>query len=242
MEDELLALWSSHVGLGRLRDPRPGGGDRPGRPGLRAHRRAGDGQGHLPSTCRGPRNVAEIRFEPRFIQLYEEIWDDLRDEVLVSYERAKQRGLSGLSRDRPSPPEEPVRARQSPAAAAQPPDRLRARGLRSRRHRRRLGAGDAHWAGSTPSSSGQPSGIWAADLDLDHQGTALGPLWEQIAVTMEETVLGFLIGVVLGVIFGIALGRNRLLADVLGPYIKAANSIPRVVLGSIFVIWLGLGM
>ena len=74
------------------------------------------------------------------------------------------------------------------------------------------------------------------------QGTAQGPLWEQIAVTLEETVLGFLIGVVLGVIFGVALGRNRLLADILGPYIQVANSIPRVVLGSIFVIWLGLGM
>jgi NitT/TauT family transport system permease protein len=47
---------------------------------------------------------------------------------------------------------------------------------------------------------------------------------------------------VLGVIFGVILGRNRFLADVLGPYIKAANSIPRVVLGSIFVIGLGLGM
>src|SRR5206468_5040217 len=60
--------------------------------------------------------------------------------------------------------------------------------------------------------------------------------------TMEETVFGFLIGVVLGIIFGIALGRNRLLADILGPYIKGANAIPRVVLGSIFIIWLGLGM
>ena len=37
-----------------------------------------------------PRQVAEIRFEPRFVELYREIWDDLRDEVLVSYERGKQ--------------------------------------------------------------------------------------------------------------------------------------------------------
>jgi len=58
---------------------------------------------------------------------------------------------------------------------------------------------------------------------------------------MKETVLGFLVGVGLGVVFGIALGRIHLLADVLGPYIKAANSIPRVVLGSIFIISLGLG-
>jgi NitT/TauT family transport system ATP-binding protein len=36
-----------------------------------------------------PRNIAEIRFQPRFVELYEEIWNDLRDEVLVSYERSK---------------------------------------------------------------------------------------------------------------------------------------------------------
>ena len=37
-----------------------------------------------------PRNVAEIRFDPRFIEIYEEIWKDLKDEVLVSYERQKR--------------------------------------------------------------------------------------------------------------------------------------------------------
>jgi NitT/TauT family transport system ATP-binding protein len=36
-----------------------------------------------------PRHVSEIRFESRFVELYREIWEDLRDEVLVSYERAK---------------------------------------------------------------------------------------------------------------------------------------------------------
>ena len=37
-----------------------------------------------------PRNVAEIRFEPRFVELYHTIWDDLRSEVMISYERSKQ--------------------------------------------------------------------------------------------------------------------------------------------------------
>ena len=37
-----------------------------------------------------PRNVAEIRFQPEFSRIYQEIWDDLRDEVLVSYERSKR--------------------------------------------------------------------------------------------------------------------------------------------------------
>src|SRR5437016_1997618 len=88
---------------------------------------------------------------------------------------------------------------------------------------------------------GQPSGIWQQIVTWVTQGTAQGPLWQQIAVTLEEAILGFVIGVVLGVIFGVVLGRNQFLADVLGPYIKALNSIPRVTLGSIFVIALGLG-
>jgi NitT/TauT family transport system permease protein len=88
---------------------------------------------------------------------------------------------------------------------------------------------------------GQPSKIWSQIVTWQQHGTAQGPLWEQIRATLKETVLGFIIGVVLGVIFGVLLGRVRLLADVLGPYIKAANSIPRVVLGSIFIIGLGLG-
>src|SRR5690242_7792914 len=39
-----------------------------------------------------PRHVAEIRFEPRFVELYQQIWEDLRNEVMISYERTKQRG------------------------------------------------------------------------------------------------------------------------------------------------------
>ena len=88
---------------------------------------------------------------------------------------------------------------------------------------------------------GQPSGIWAQLVTWVTQGTAQGSLWAQIANTLGETVLGFVIGVVLGVVFGVVLGRNRSLADVLSPFIKVANSIPRIVLGSIFVIALGLG-
>jgi len=89
---------------------------------------------------------------------------------------------------------------------------------------------------------GQPSGIWAQLVTWATQGTAQGPLWQQIATTLEETVLGFLIGVVLGVFFGVLLGRVQFLADVLGPYIKAANSLPRVTLAPLLAIGLGLGM
>ena len=89
---------------------------------------------------------------------------------------------------------------------------------------------------------GQPSGIWKQLHTWIVHGTAQGPLWKQVAVTLEETVLGFTFGVVGGVVCGIILGTNRLLADIFSPYIKAFNSIPRVVLGSIFTIAFGLGL
>jgi NitT/TauT family transport system permease protein len=89
---------------------------------------------------------------------------------------------------------------------------------------------------------GQPSGIWAQIVTWVTQGTAQGPLWEQIAVTLEEAIIGFLIGAILGIVFGVVLGRNRFLADVLGPFVKVANSIPRVTLAPLFAIGLGLGI
>lgn len=87
-----------------------------------------------------------------------------------------------------------------------------------------------------------PSTIVAQLASWIANGTSQGPLWGEVLVTLEETVLGFLIGAILGIVFGIVLGRDKLLADVFSIYIKVANSIPRIVLGSIFVISLGLGM
>ena len=37
-----------------------------------------------------PRNVTEIRFDQRFVEIYHQIWEDLKSEVLISYERSKQ--------------------------------------------------------------------------------------------------------------------------------------------------------
>jgi NitT/TauT family transport system permease protein len=89
---------------------------------------------------------------------------------------------------------------------------------------------------------GQPSKVISQIHVWMKDGTEAGSLWTQIGVTLEEAVLGFLIGVTAGVVCGIALGRVRILAEVFGPYIKILNSIPRIVLGSIFIVWLGLGL
>jgi NitT/TauT family transport system permease protein len=97
------------------------------------------------------------------------------------------------------------------------------------------------WKIVDPFFFGQPSGIWHQLTDWAQHGTQYGSLWLQVWITMKEALLGFVVGVAAGIIFGILLGQVRFLADVLGPYIKAMNALPRIVLGSIFVVWLGLG-
>jgi len=80
--------------------------------------------------------------------------------------------------------------------------------------------------------------LWTWVVD----GTQAGPLWQQVLITVEEAVIGFVVGVLLGIVCGVALGRVRLLSDVFGAYIKVFNSIPRIVVGSILIVWLGLGI
>ncbi|MFG2595860.1 ABC transporter permease [Streptomyces sp. NPDC048462] len=92
-----------------------------------------------------------------------------------------------------------------------------------------------------PFNFSMPSKIWEQIRTWVTDGTAQGSLWEQIWYTLYEALLGWVIGVIAGVLFGIALGRVRFAADVLGPYIKVLNALPRIVLAPIFLIWFGLG-
>ncbi|WP_327365479.1 ABC transporter permease [Streptomyces sp. NBC_01217] len=92
-----------------------------------------------------------------------------------------------------------------------------------------------------PFNFSMPSKIWDQIRTWVVDGTAQGSLWEQIWYTLYEALLGWVIGVLGGVLLGIALGRVRFAADVLGPYIKVLNALPRIVLAPIFLIWFGLG-
>jgi NitT/TauT family transport system permease protein len=89
---------------------------------------------------------------------------------------------------------------------------------------------------------GQPSGIVSQLNDWVRHGTAYGSIWLQIWTTFKEAVLGFVVGVAAGVIVGVLLGQFRFFSEVLSPYIKIANAIPRIVLGSLFTVALGLGI
>jgi NitT/TauT family transport system permease protein len=65
-----------------------------------------------------------------------------------------------------------------------------------------------------------------------------GHLW----VTLLETVLAFLFGTVAGLVIGMWLALSPIAAAILDPYIKAMNSMPRVILAPIFAVWFGLGI
>jgi NitT/TauT family transport system permease protein len=70
-----------------------------------------------------------------------------------------------------------------------------------------------------------------------------GPdIWTDLGITLLETVLSFVIGIAGGVALGIWLGLSRFAAAVLQPFVKVFNAIPRILLGPIFVLWLGLGL
>jgi NitT/TauT family transport system permease protein len=89
-----------------------------------------------------------------------------------------------------------------------------------------------------PTLFGKPSGVVSRLNTWIRDGTSIGSLGDQIKVTLEEA----LIGTALGIVCGIALGRVNFLADVFGPFIKVLNSVPRIVLGSVFVLMFGLGL
>jgi sulfonate transport system permease protein len=89
---------------------------------------------------------------------------------------------------------------------------------------------------------GQPSGIVKQLGNWAQHGTQYGSIWEQIWITFKEALLGFAVGGAIGVATGVLLGQFRFLADVASPYIKVANAVPRIVLGALFTVALGLGI
>jgi NitT/TauT family transport system permease protein len=71
---------------------------------------------------------------------------------------------------------------------------------------------------------------------------AAGTVWKHLWVTLTESILAFVIGSLSGVLVGFWFARQPVVAAVFDPYVKMANSLPRVVLAPIFTLWLGLGI
>jgi len=69
-----------------------------------------------------------------------------------------------------------------------------------------------------------------------------GTLWPHLIVTLEESLLGLVVGAALGIALGFVFARSPMVARVFDPYIKMLNAIPRVVLAPLFLLWFGLGI
>lgn len=81
----------------------------------------------------------------------------------------------------------------------------------------------------------RPSRAWQTALDLARNGD----LWVHLTWTVGETVAGFTIGTLIGILVAIVLWWSDFVSRVLDPYIVVLNSVPKVALGPIFVVWLG---
>ena len=92
--------------------------------------------------------------------------------------------------------------------------------------------------------------IWSWFLPVEVAPNALFPeglrgnadIYVHLGVTLLETVLAFTMGTLLGLAFGLWLALAPMAGAILDPYIKALNSMPRVILAPIFALWFGLGI
>jgi NitT/TauT family transport system permease protein len=69
-----------------------------------------------------------------------------------------------------------------------------------------------------------------------------GLLARDLETTLSEAFLGLVLGVVGGVVVGLLLGYFRRVADVVEPLMVSLNSLPRITVAPMLVLWFGLGM
>lgn len=68
-----------------------------------------------------------------------------------------------------------------------------------------------------------------------------GPIWFNAAFTLWVTLLGFALAVAFGLVLGVVVGSSPLAYAALNPLLIGFNSVPKVALVPILVIWFGIG-
>ncbi|WP_103379811.1 ABC transporter permease [Pseudonocardia dioxanivorans] len=66
--------------------------------------------------------------------------------------------------------------------------------------------------------------------------------WGHLEVTLRESLIGFLIGVGSAILLGTAISQVRLVEKTLMPYVVAFQTVPKVALAPLFVVWFGFGL
>ncbi len=83
-----------------------------------------------------------------------------------------------------------------------------------------------------------PSRVWDTVLQLYTEGE----LFYHIGISCLEAVIGFVAGTVLGTLVATALWWSPTVNKVLEPYLVVLNSLPKIALGPIFIVWMGVGV
>jgi NitT/TauT family transport system permease protein len=66
--------------------------------------------------------------------------------------------------------------------------------------------------------------------------------WNDLRVTATEMTLGYVCGGLGGIALGVLFARWRLAADISDPFFTGLNSLPRIALAPLLVIWFGIDM
>jgi len=66
-----------------------------------------------------------------------------------------------------------------------------------------------------------------------------GELIKHIFATLEEVFISFSSGIIIAFIFSIIMYLNKFFADTVDPFLTMLNSLPKVALGPIIIIWVG---
>ena len=67
-------------------------------------------------------------------------------------------------------------------------------------------------------------------------------LYQHIWITIYETLISFLFGTIIGIVIATIMWWNKFIAKVIDPYLTVLNSLPKVALGPIIIIWSGAGI
>lgn len=86
--------------------------------------------------------------------------------------------------------------------------------------------------------SSSPSRIVKTIIDLHNQNNLYNHIW----ITIYETIISFGLGTILGIIIAIILWWNNFIYKVIDPYLTVINSLPKVALGPIIIIFFGANM
>ena len=66
-----------------------------------------------------------------------------------------------------------------------------------------------------------------------------GGLFSHIRVTLYETLYSFFLATVIGIIIATLLWSNKIISRIIDPYLTILNSLPKVALGPLIIIWVG---